>query len=348
MTPPLPPMNNPASFPQHWTAFRLGRLGDVVLCTGVLDYFSRHFGWTFTVVVKAAFAPVFEQAPYIDKIVCPTQSELSGLHWPQFCRSLADHEQGSMLLDLHGTTRSRVLSFFWRGPVLRYPKMSLKRRIFLLSSKRAFSASLRCHTVPQRYYMAVNSPPPPPHELLPVIYLTEEEKAAAQARITALYGQGIRPVALHPFAAHPLKSWSPKRWQELAALLDSKKIAWIALGSDPLPSPFVGNKRDLCNSTSLRESCALLSCCAALISGDSGPMHLATGVGTPVVALFGPTTREWGFYPSGARDVVCEQNLPCRPCSLHGKAACPYAGRCLDGLLPQVIFEKHIQPLLCD
>ncbi len=60
------------------------------------------------------------------------------------------------------------------------------------------------------------------------------------------------------------------------------------------------------------------------MTNDSAPLHLATGVGTPVVAVFGPTTPSQGFGPlGGASRVVQASGLWCRPCSPHGPAACP-------------------------
>jgi ADP-heptose:LPS heptosyltransferase len=68
-------------------------------------------------------------------------------------------------------------------------------------------------------------------------------------------------------------------------------------------------------------------------------MHLAAAVGTPVVALFGPTTREWGFYPSGPCDTVLEQDLDCRPCSLHGTSRCQRRGQCLEAVSPADVLK---------
>jgi heptosyltransferase-2 len=72
-----------------------------------------------------------------------------------------------------------------------------------------------------------------------------------------------------------------------------------------------------------------------VVSGDTGVMHMATGVGTPVVALFGPTVRQFGFFPYRARATVLERALPCRPCSAMGSARCPEGHhRCLVDLAP--------------
>ena len=70
----------------------------------------------------------------------------------------------------------------------------------------------------------------------------------------------------------------------------------------------------------LQETGAVIRRAEVLISGDTGVMHMATGVGTPVVAIFGPTVRQFGFFPYHSAAGVVERDLPCRPCSPHGRA----------------------------
>jgi heptosyltransferase-2 len=68
-------------------------------------------------------------------------------------------------------------------------------------------------------------------------------------------------------------------------------------------------------------------------------MHMATGVGTPVVALFGPTVRQFGFFPYRSPSAVVELDLPCRPCSAHGTRRCPLGHhRCLRAMLPELVY----------
>jgi heptosyltransferase-2 len=69
-------------------------------------------------------------------------------------------------------------------------------------------------------------------------------------------------------------------------------------------------------------------------------MHLAVATGTPVVALFGPTVREFGFYPFRARAEVLERDLWCRPCTAHGSAHCPLAHHnCLETIVPSEVMD---------
>ena len=59
------------------------------------------------------------------------------------------------------------------------------------------------------------------------------------------------------------------------------------------------------------------------VSNDSGPMHIAAALGVSAVGIFGPTTRELGFFPYGDGNRVIETPLACRPCALHGSRTCP-------------------------
>jgi len=85
---------------------------------------------------------------------------------------------------------------------------------------------------------------------------------------------------------------------------------------------------------------ALIKRSRALVAGDTGLMHLATAVGTPVVALFGPTVERFGFFPYHAKSVVVQRDLPCRPCSAHGGPTCPLTHhRCMQDVLPAELLE---------
>ncbi len=331
------------SKPQEWLVFRLGALGDVVLLTGVLDWWHKTRGLRFSVVTKEAFAPVLQEHPAITRVIPAAPEKLRTAGMLPWFTALAHQHQGQGLLDLHGTLRSEVLSFLWRGPVRRYPKKSLLRRMFLLSGGKVSAGELREFNVPQRYAMALETTPPAQRDLLPVITLRPEESAWARARLEDLFWPGVNPLALHPFATHSLKAWPAEYWRDLAAQLDAASLPWffVGLGQAPLPE----RRENLSNTTTLRECAALLSQSRLLVTGDSGPMHMACGVGAPVLAMFGPTTREWGFYPAGPKDRVLEADLPCRPCSLHGAKPCPRQGECLKSITPAIVFENILEML---
>lgn len=331
------------ALPQHWVVVRLNAMGDVALTTGVLEYWRRERGLHFTVVTRGGMAPLFAEHPAVERVVALDKPQLALPQlWPLW-KELAAREAGAGLLDLHGTPRSLLLQALWRGPVRRYPKLALDRRLFLLGRRYApldflavrYKQSLDRWTVPQRYALALESTAPSPQVLLPFIPLTAVELARGAELAQTVPGfVPKRCVALHPYATHAGKAWPVARWAALTEALNAAGIPWFVVGAASKNfSAFVGNDfttRDFTNRTSLRETCALLHHAAVLVTGDSGPMHLACGVGTPVVALFGPTTSQWGFFPQGSRDVVLEADCPCRPCSLHGAGDCQHGHRCLE------------------
>lgn len=322
---------------------RLSALGDVALLTGVLDYWRRARGWSFAVLTKSQYACLFAHHPAVREVVGLSPEDLKNAH--SCFKNLAARFAGRPLLDLHASLRSRLLGLLWRGKVRRYPKFSFRRRLFLRCKSRRLAEKLRQASVPQRYALAVESAPPPQAELAPRIYLSAGEREAAGRRLGELFGPAgeAGPVIVHPYATHARKEWPAGHWRELVALLGKQGLAVLVVGQgQALPGLLEANPdlRDLSNSTDLRELCAILERGSVLVTGDSGPMHLGVGVGVPVLALFGPTTREWGFFPPEGKGRVLELDLPCRPCSLHGGSDCPGGGECMGGITPETVFAN--------
>ena len=131
-------------------------------------------------------------------------------------------------------------------------------------------------------------------------------------------------VAIHPFTSDPVKVWPIERFQQLAQRLSKEagvKVLIVGLdfrlrgndlegcGNDKEKFENLGNNViNLINKTSLIELAQILKICNLLVSCDSGPVHLACAVGTPVLALFrndlpGKTAKRWGPWLSDARVI---------------------------------------------
>ncbi|QJB58467.1 glycosyltransferase family 9 protein [Pseudodesulfovibrio sp. zrk46] len=323
--------------------FRLSHMGDVALTTGVLSHWQEVHCDTFIFITRSGNAPLLERHPAVQDVITLDDAILKGKAWLKEAPRLASLYQGHTLLDLHGTLRSRILSFFWKGEVKRYPKFGLERRLYDRTHAEVFRKRLEATTVPQRYAMAYGEKPAQAERLVPRIYLSEFEKDDAALRLQHLTGD--RPlVAIHPYATHPAKQWPRAHWKALTGLLASADMDWIIVGRDKEPL-IPGHDHDLTNKTDLRETCALLSQADLLVTADSGPMHLASGVDTPSLAMFGPTAKVWGFYPAGPLDRVLEKDLNCRPCSLHGGKPCEKGYECLAGITPEEVLENVAEML---
>jgi len=163
---------------------------------------------------------------------------------------------------------------------------------------------------------------PPTNELW--LGLTKEDEARAKVWMQA---NGVRDgfVALAPGSI-----WGTKRWPfypELAALLGDRQVVVIGGKDDAALADAIlaaaPNARSSAGQLSLRESAALIKRAALLVTNDSSPLHLATAVGTPIVAIFGSTVPAFGYGPIRPGDQVAEIPLDCRPCSSHGPQVCP-------------------------
>jgi heptosyltransferase-2 len=135
---------------------------------------------------------------------------------------------------------------------------------------------------------------------------------------------GIAPGAAYGFA----KRWPPRYVGEVARRLAQRGIATVLVGSgaDRDAGREIESARtvNLIGRTSLTELVGVLASCGAVLSNDSGAMHLAAALGRPVVATFGPTD-ERVTAPEGAHDVLTA-DVFCRPCMLRD---CPIDHRCM-------------------
>jgi heptosyltransferase II len=154
-------------------------------------------------------------------------------------------------------------------------------------------------------------------------------------------------------ALAPGSVWFTKRYNhyvELIDLLSEKfKLPIVLLGGpdDRLLCSEIAKSCtyppvDLSGKTDLLLSAAIISKAALAITNDSAPAHIAAAVGTPAIAIFGPTVPSFGFAPYSKNSLVVDiGNLYCRPCTRHGSKECPQGHfRCMKELLPVKIIES--------
>jgi heptosyltransferase-2 len=167
-----------------------------------------------------------------------------------------------------------------------------------------------------------------------------------------LAGAALAPqvpyVVFAPGAAYgKAKQWPPLRFGELASCLmaEGRTVALVGSGGDSeacaeiirVATGSTGGGRgtlvDLCGRTTLGELAAVMAGAEAVVSNDSGAMHLAAAVGAPVVAIFGATnerrTAPLSRGPDAPRAVVVATDVWCRPCMLR---ECPIDHRCMTGV----------------
>ena len=135
-----------------------------------------------------------------------------------------------------------------------------------------------------------------------------------------------------PGAAHATKRWPDEHWTMLARQVGGAPAPtsrrWAARRTSALGAEIAERAgvsvASVAGILGLQETGAVIRRAAVLVSGDTGVMHMATGVGTPVVALFGPTVRQFGFFPYNAEHAtVVELELDLPALQQPGRASLP-------------------------
>ncbi|MFQ5870196.1 MAG: glycosyltransferase family 9 protein, partial [Candidatus Zixiibacteriota bacterium] len=255
-----------------------------------------------------------------------------------------------LVLDLQRNPRSLLLRLLSGSKkVVAYPKGHLHRKSFV--KKKNFEKPYT-HAV-DRYNMALKKAGITTSNRLPKVVLSQEEERLAQSFLQERGVSLTRPlVGIHFGAKHPTKRWGDEKFAELTRMLAKE----VDLNILVIPSKedlsqeklFRQGGRNIfwTGASSLRELKAVISRCEVLICNDSGVMHVAVGLGVPVVAVFGPTHPCLGFYPLGEDDILLSSYEYCSPCSLHGEEKCFRDKKyCMENIPVDEVFDATVSIL---
>lgn len=164
--------------------------------------------------------------------------------------------------------------------------------------------------------------------LRPSIFPGAQETNAVDTLLRGVPRDGASLLAFAPGSI-----WGTKRWphfaQLAARLAPLHRIVVVGAKEDATLAAAIaeaaGTQRvvDATGKLSLLASAELIGRCVAIVTNDSAPLHLASAMGTPTVAIFGPTVPAFGFGPLSPKRFIAEIPLACRPCSSHGPQQCP-------------------------
>jgi ADP-heptose:LPS heptosyltransferase len=145
---------------------------------------------------------------------------------------------------------------------------------------------------------------------------------ASAARLLAPLGPGLK-AGIHVSGGREVKQWPESRFRDIAEHLVADRRAGIVLTGAPADRAQVDVVRsavpadraiDLSSGADLLTVAAVIQQLDLFVTGDTGPMHLAHAVGTPIVAVFGPSDPV-RYGPRGVRDEIVRIDLPCSPCN---------------------------------
>lgn len=162
-------------------------------------------------------------------------------------------------------------------------------------------------------------------------------------------------ICISPGSVWFTKRFPPEKYVSLFNRLDSMDYTILLIGDkndssicEKIQTQSTNNNiYNYAGKLSIMQSAELIKRSSILLTNDSAPMHIANAVSTDVIAFFGSTVREFGFYPYGKRDCVFEvDGLKCRPCTDHGKDYCKIKSfDCMNNISDKSISEKIAEML---
>lgn len=339
--------------PSNILVIRLSSIGDLVLATPVFELLKRRFpAARIQLLVKPQFAGVLTAHPAIDQI------QVLGHTLAETVRRLRE-ERFSHVIDLHANWRSLYIRQGLALPTVVWNKESIgKLRLVWLKDRK-----LRLSHVVERYCatlatLGIQEPPPALSYPLPPAAIEYAQRVTGQH--LAVFGQG-HAIGLVLGATFSTKQWPlalATEWitqcPHPVVLLGGKAEQALATALMTGLSPERRNRvLNAVGSCSLHESAALMTLCQAVVTNDTGLMHIAAALQLPTVVVWGNTVPALGMYPFGNRfESVEVTGLACRPCSHLGYHVCPKGHfRCMLGNTPERIstaLERILQPAKAD
>lgn len=302
---------------------RPGGIGDAVLLAPAIRSLKTTYPAVHvTVLAEQRNAGIFSLIPGVDRLLCYDRPR--ELLQAMRCSydAVIDTEQWHRL--------SAVLARLMRAPVKIGFNTNERRRMFthpISYSHDEYEAVSFAHLLEPLGIEAGSV------EMgAPFLSVTDAASGKAAGLLESLHGEPF--VALFPGASIPERRWGSDRFRQVAEVLSAFGIRMVIVGGrdDHQQGEMIAGGRlglNLAGLTSLPETAAIIQRSSLLLSGDSGVLHIAVGLGVPTVSLFGPgRVKKWA--PQGDRHIVINKGLSCSPCTTFGTTPpCPIDARCM-------------------
>lgn len=303
--------------PQRILIIKPSAIGDVVHALPVLNLLRRtwpdaHIAWLVTPLCSG----LLEGHPQLDEIILFERKRL-GRWWRD--RSAADtffsfiktlgSKRFDLVIDLQGLLRSGWLALLTRSPY-RIGHRRTREPASIFYTHRVSAGPVQQHAVDRYLRIAKHIGCDGP------VTFNFAHDDNDRAFVRNLVDQQSKYAVVLPGTNWQTKRWPVEQFASLAGLIEKRLGLPVVVAGGPQDSELakqIPHAHDLTGRTTLRQLSALLESASVVIANDSGPMHIASALGRPLVTLFGPTNpTQTGPY--GRLDTVLRVDLPCSPC----------------------------------
>jgi lipopolysaccharide heptosyltransferase II len=332
---------------------RFSSIGDIILTTPLIRCLHAEYpGCSIDYLVKKEFSVVLSQNPNIDNLL--TFDKKAGEGELSRVRKLVKENKYTHIFDIQRNIRSILISAGAGASVSGFSKKLLARDLLIRFGINVYK---EVKPVYLRYFEAV--------EKLGVTYDgkgTEVFPSAAEdQKVHEILKQNNLNSGSPILVVAPGAQWENKRWP-VAGFAAAADTFCAQTGANTILIGGAGDVEicyevqnlmktpslNLAGQLSLMGSASILGKAAMVFTNDTGMLHMAQAMKTPVVGVYGPTTRELGFFPLPENSRVAETEISCRPCTQKGLHACPKKHfRCMNDLKPEVVSNLAME-LLAD
>jgi heptosyltransferase-2 len=304
-------------------------IGDLVMATPILaDVRTKFPSASITAMCQRPLSDLLTKDPSINEIFCFTKPANGFLRRDDLRDIISKIAVGKYDIGILLTNSFSSAWWFWNGGVKRRIGSAKSFRSWLLTDPVKIPQKGEEHEVIS-YKRLLEPLGIPISSTAPRLFFAPSEvKISKQLLFQRGYIEGRPLVGINVGASYgSAKCWPPDKFRALAVdLLCEKNIFLVFFGGAETASLVKEIVRglspraiDIAGVTSLRELGCLIQDCNLLVSNDSGPMHMAAAVGTPLIALFG-STEPLATGPYGVPESIIHKRPPCSPCF---KRVCP-------------------------
>jgi heptosyltransferase-2 len=323
---------------------RLSSIGDILLTTPFIRQTRKKYpDANIEYVIKTEFADLIRNNPHINQFYEYNKTE-PGQPLENIAKQLSQ-KYYDYIFDLHNNIRSNYLRRKTPGQYKYHIKKNKIRQVALVYLK--INLYQGGKPIPERY-LDVGIPAGITDDGggLEIFWNEDTEKQVSEVLSSDAQAVKKNAIALAPGAGYFTKRWPEEHFLQLIKMLENRYgfSIYILGGTDETAlGERLSNQKNVYNlagKLTLRQTAALLAKMRILISNDSGMMHMATAVNTPVIAIFGSSVEELGFYPYRSESIVVEnKELNCRPCSHVGRKQCPREHfKCMKDISADTVF----------
>lgn len=318
-------------------------IGDIVLSTPLVKKLKEVYPWSdITYVTTPAGASILRNNPNISEIIeYDKRGKHKGLKGIYQLGKRLKYENFNLVITPHRYLRSSVLSWLTGSPVRKGYKNAVAS--FLYTEKIPYDK--KKHEV-EKLLSFVSGKENKRYEI--ELYPNEQDVKKINEMLKEYEGKKL--ILLAPGSKWFTKKWPLEYFNEIIGQLKNREdiITGIIGGADELALNIVtgGNVVDFRGKTSLLELAELIKRSELVVTNDSSPIHIASAwKDVKILAIFGPTVKELGFFPWSKNSVIFEtEGLPCRPCSLHGGDKCPQKHfKCMLDIKPEIVLNEILK-----